>query len=735
MEEDFKIVIVSNRLPVTVIKKEGKFCLDQSNGGLATALKTVYENKNSIWIGWPGIITDDESEKNEINELLKPLRLIPVFLSFEEWEGFYNGFSNNLLWPIFHYHPSYSNFDIQNWFLYKEVNKKYAEIVSTHVNDKDLVWLHDYQLMLVPQYLNHSYISYFHHIHFPPKEIFDIIPWRIEILNGLLQCKHLVFQTQNDASNFIGTCNSYHKYLFDKDTLLENNLEYKVSYHPISIDANYFKDLLQTRQGIINHKKLSDIYKNKKVILSVDRLDYCKGLIERLKAINSLLEEYPKYIENLIFVMIVVPSRINVEHYENHKLLVDQWVGKINSKFSTENWRPIQYFYQQFTPEQLVGYYGRADICLITSLRDGLNLVSKEYIACRHSDDGTLILSEMAGAAKELQYAIKVHPYDIVQIKEAILYALDISQEEAKIRMKDLKQRVFSYTINEWLFNIFEEVKVLYPSLNLNTQKSINLQLLQLIKLKFMHSKRRLFFLDYDGCLRQLDKNPNKAVPNEEILNLLSRLSELPQTDIYVVSGRMYQELDEWFAHLPIHLIGEHGNAFKSYNKPWVFNQLIDINAREKLNQILNTYTHILKNSYVELKQCGFCFHFGNCSIETQKIYVDEFYEKIIDVIDELELPLSCIISNQAIEVIPIEVNKGNGLKKWVTFSSEDFILSAGDEDTDEDMFKVLPKTSFTFKIGKSNSVARYRMNKIEKFIHFLNQIVDIANIKQIHNL
>lgn len=730
MKEEFKIGIVSNRLPVTIVKKEGKFCLEQSNGGLATALKTVYENKNSVWIGWPGIITENENEKKEIIELLKPLRLIPVFLTYEEWDGFYNGFSNNLLWPIFHYHPSYSNFDKKNWILYKEVNKKYAEIVTTHVSDKDLVWLHDYQLMLVPQYLNHSYISYFHHIHFPPKEIFDIIPWRIEILNGLLQCKHLVFQTQNDASNFTQTCNSYHKYLFEKDTLLENNLEYKISHHPISIDANHFRDLLHTPQGILHTNKLSDIYKNKKVILSVDRLDYCKGLIERLKSIDGLLEEYPQYIENLVFVMIVVPSRIHVEPYENHKLLVDQWVGKINSKFSTQNWRPIQYFYQQFTPEQLVGYYGVADICLITSLRDGLNLVSKEYIACRENNDGTLILSEMAGAAKELHYAIKVHPYDIDQIKDAILYALEISDEEASLRMKDLKERVFSYTINEWLYTIFEEIKVVYPTLKFDSQKSINIQLLQSIKLKFRHSKRRIFLLDYDGCLRHFEKVALNATPNEEIMNVLKKIIALPETEVFIVSGRKYEELDQWFAHLPLGLIAEHGNAFKPINQSWIFNYQLNIHQRESLDRILSTYTQLMEHSYLETKQGGFCFHFGNCSVEVQKRYVEEFYRKLIQVIDELKIPLTCNATSNSIEVLPVNVNKGAGIKKWITLCNDNFILSAGDEETDEDMFRVLPKSAFTFKIGQNNSIARYRINEIDKFIQFLHQLVDVTSYK-----
>lgn len=730
MESEIKICIVSNRLPITIVKKDGKFHLECSNGGLATALKTVYENKNSIWIGWPGIITDDEEEQRIITELLRPLRLVPVFLSYKEWDGFYNGFSNNLLWPIFHYHPSYSNFDKENWLLYQQVNKKFAQIVQSHCKENDLVWLHDYQLMLVPQYLKHSFISYFHHIHFPPKEIFNIIPWRIDILKGLLECKHLVFQTQNDANNFIDTCNSYHKYLFNKDCLLENNLDYKISAHPISIDAENFKNLLEKSEVVSNYRKLSRIYSNEKVIISVDRLDYCKGLLERLKAIDSLLEENPQYIEKVTFVMIVVPSRMNVGPYENHKLLVDQWVGKINSKYSSGGWRPIQYFYQQFTPEQLVNFYALADICLITSLRDGLNLVSKEYIACRKEDTGTLILSEMAGAANELNYAIKVHPYDIDQIKDAILYALDISPEEAQLRMRDLKERVFSYTIHEWLFQIFEEVKALYPSIKINNQKSANLQILHAIKLKFTHSQKRLFLLDYDGCLRQLEKEANHALPTAEVFQVLQSLSDLPNTEVYVVSGRKHEELDEWLGHLPIHLIAEHGNAMKQKNSQWIFNETLTEDVKTLLNDLIYKYQALLKGSYCENKVGGFCFHFGNCSRELQKIYVEEFYSDLINVIDEKELPLNCYINASSIEVIPWNINKGNGLKKWVDFRSEDFILSAGDEETDEDMFRVLPKSAFTFKIGHNKSIARYRMDEIEKFIQFLHQISENCQVK-----
>ena len=723
MENDIKICIVSNRLPVTITKQNGKFCLTQSNGGLATALKTVYENKNSLWIGWPGIITEDEKEQQEITELLKPLRLVPVFLSHTEWDGFYNGFSNNLLWPIFHYHPSFSNFDKSNWILYQKVNEKFAEIIHQHCNKNDLVWLHDYQLMLVPQYLNHDYISYFHHIHFPPKEIFNIIPWRIEILKGLLECKHLVFQTKQDADNFITTCNSFHKYLFTKDCLLENNFEYKVSYHPISIDAENFSKLLTKKTVQANLFKLSQIYKNKKVIISVDRLDYCKGILERLKAIELLFEENTQHIGKAVFIMIIVPSRMHVDAYEKHKLLVDQYVGKINSKYATEEWRPIQYYYQQFSPEQLVNYYALADICLITSLRDGLNLVSKEYVACRSETNGTLILSEMAGAAKELHYAIKVHPYDIEQIKDALLYALDISKEEAQLRMKDLKERVFSYTINEWLYNIFEEIKAQYPTLPLNNQLQANIQVLQSIKRKFTYAKKRMFFLDYDGCLRQLEKQADSAIPTEEIYNVLHQLSQLPETQVFIVSGRKFQELDEWFGHLPIHLIAEHGNAVKKQNGEWIFDQVFQKDVKFFMETELKKFHQLLKGSYYELKSGGFCFHYGNCSEELKKIYVPQLLQAVKQYMDDLQLPLKKHISPNSVEIVPVKVNKGNGLMKWVSFTSDDFILAAGDEETDEDMFQVLPKTAYTFKIGDHKSIARYRMHEIEKFIHFLQLI------------
>src|SRR5690606_39091847 len=336
------------------------------------------------------------------------------------------------------------------------------------------------------------YMSYFHHTHFPSVEVFGIIPWRKELLQGIYKCKHIVFQTARDCRNFK---QAYQSFVADK--LTETTIQNHISFHPISIDAQDFSNTSNTEKVKDITKKIKQAFEPFKVILSVDRLDYSKGVLERLTAFKELLMDYPKYHKKVVLVMIVVPSRTNVASYEKHKKKVDELVGNINAMFAVPEWRPVHYYYQHFDRETLCAYYATADVCLITSLRDGLNLVSKEYVACRNSNTGVLILSEMAGAAKELKYALKVHPYDTTQIKEAVNYALLMDEQEERTRMEYLRTQVFNNTIFDWVSRIFQEVFCLYEGLNYTFEQNLNAELINKLKSKFKHAEKRYILLDY----------------------------------------------------------------------------------------------------------------------------------------------------------------------------------------------------------------------------------------------
>lgn len=719
-----KTFIVSNRLPITIVRIADGFSIKPSSGGLATALQSVFQQQNSRWIGWPGIIAESKEEEEEITQLLKPLRCIPVFLTKNELHGYYNGFSNAILWPLFHYHPGHCVLEQQYWNTYKEVNMKFAGIVCKHTQQDDFVWIHDYQLMLVPDYTNRPYMSYFHHIHFPSVEVFGIIPWRNELLKAVAKCKHLVFQTEQDCHNFKQAYNHFIENNVEQNKIKSSN---KISFHPISIDADSFSQTSDTEKVKAIAEKIQKAFHPFQIILSVDRLDYSKGVLERLSAYKELLTDYPSYHKKIVLVMIIVPSRTNVPSYENHKKKVDELVGNINAMFATPEWRPVHYYYQHFDRETLCAYYSSADVCLITSLRDGLNLVSKEYIACRNANSGVLILSEMAGASHELTHALKVHPYDTHQVKEAINYALSMGKQEENKRMSQLRTQVFNHTIFDWVNNIFQEAFTLYDDLPYASEENLSLNLTDKLVTQFKGADKRYILLDYDGCLRHIESHPQLAKPTTEIYQLLDKLMLLPNTDVYLVSGRSKADMDEWFGETSVNIIAEHGAWYKKHLGEWTDLRPDEPISKEVFLVFLKQFEQQIPGSFIEEKSTGYCLHFRGCQPEHISKYLDKLVNDFINFVKLHDLPYRFTVSPTQFEVLPQGCDKGKAVRSILTITENTFILAAGDDDTDEDMFEVLPKTAFTFKIGRKDSCAKVRIPEVSQFISFLNELADYS--------
>lgn len=724
------IYIVSNRLPVTVIRTADGFTVTQSNGGLATALGSVFQQQNSYWIGWPGIIVDNEEDEMLIKALLEPLKCIPVFLSQQEFDGYYNGFSNAILWPLFHYHPGHCIFNEEYWLAYRNVNSKFGSIVTQHVPQNAFVWIHDYQLMLLPFYLNHSNLSYFHHIHFPAPEVFGIIPWRSDLLDALLKCRHLVFQTEKDRVNFKDACLKYasksHADIFN--TYLPN--EIKVSAHPISIDAFDFSQTVQKPSVQKMTHEIQNVFANQRIILSVDRLDYSKGILERLEAFKLLLHDYPQYHEKLVLLMLVVPSRSDVPSYEEHKRKVDELVGNINAEYASLGWRPVHYYYQQMDRDTLCAHYAAADVCLVTSLRDGLNLVSKEYVACRTNNTGVLILSEMAGAAEELTYALKIHPYDIKQMVVAIVYALEMEKSEEQARMTALKKKVFGYTVFDWLDTIFQEVFCMYDELNYSFEQNLSSELADRLLIRFRNAESRYLLLDYDGCIRELEPYPEMASPGHDIIELLSTLQTMPNTQVVLVSGRSRKDMDLWFGTSGIPLIAEHGAWFKHAYSEWQPLTECSVVDTKEINNLVTMYALGLEGSFLEQKTSGLCLHFKMCEQNNVSQTIDNLEKEISNHINVNKLPYRYKRTTDLIEVHFVTCDKGQAIKQFVSFQKDAFILAAGDDDTDEDMFAAVPRSAFTFKIGKKSTKAKIRVQNVSQFIDFLNQMAETTVLK-----
>jgi trehalose 6-phosphate synthase len=464
MPSSSRLVIVSNRLPFELESKEGQLTMQPGSGGLVTALAPVLKGRGGIWVGWPGGIGVEE---NAIRKALPEVEASygfsfePVFLTQEELDLYYYGFSNEAIWPLFHDLQTQCNFKPEYWQAYQKVNRKFADTLAEKLPNDTFIWVHDYHLMLVGQILRErgikTKIGYFLHIPFPPLDIFLKLPWRSQVLPALLEYDLIGFQTARDCRNFL-QCVRWMK----KEVRFRNvkgvyvckwpNRETRVGAFPISIDFHEFSDKSASPAIIDAAKELREKWGGGKLIMSLDRLDYTKGIVDRLSAIRLFLERNPEFHKQTTFIQIMIPSRTEIPQYQKLKQEIDQLVGEINSKFAQENWVPIHSFFRHLTRDELLSYYKMADLALVTPVKDGMNLVAKEYVACQIENKGALVLSEFAGSAAQLRRgALLVNPYDIEAMAEAIKIGLNLPLEEREWRMQAMRRIVKKYDIFWWM--------------------------------------------------------------------------------------------------------------------------------------------------------------------------------------------------------------------------------------------------------------------------------------------
>ena len=458
-----RLVFVSNRLPVVLTEDDaGEWQVQSSAGGLVTALAPVLRNKGGLWIGWPGTMGNRELDEplalasKDVGYTLKP-----VLLTESEFDQYYLGFSNEILWPLFHDLQTRCNFDPGYWNMYQTVNRKFAQVVAANVNTNDYVWVQDYHLILVAKELHtvglEGKVGFFLHTPFPPLDLYLKLPWRMQILQGLLEYDLVGFQTLRDRNNFIHCVEALLKGLHVDarrriSTIAMPNREVKVGSFPISIDFKEFARQASDQSVVEEAERLREAIAGHWIILGVDRLDYSKGIPERLRAFRNALERFDDLRGNVSLVQVVVPSREDIPEYQRLKAEIEGLVGEINGKFTQPGWIPIHYVFRNLERPELLAYYRAADIALVTPLKDGMNLIAKEYCAASVERRGVLILSEFAGAASQLRgKSLLVNPYDIEGVANAIYRACTMSKEECQLRMRRSRKSIASRDIFWWI--------------------------------------------------------------------------------------------------------------------------------------------------------------------------------------------------------------------------------------------------------------------------------------------
>ena len=713
-----KTIIVSNRLPLNVcVQESGNVKVSPSVGGLATGMKSIHQNSESLWIGWAGVPSDeiDESTTKEIKNLAYNENCISVPLSEEEIEEYYFGFSNRVLWPLFHYFMEYVDYDENHWKTYKKVNEKFAETILEYLDDGDKVWVHDYQLLLVPQLIKEKRpdvsVGFFLHIPFPSYEIFRTLPWREEILEGILGADLIGFHTYDYERHFISSVSRVLHYDTNINSIHAGSRIIKVDSFPMGIDYEKFhqeaekqknkneKTLLKTR--LEQNRALAP---DAKFILSIDRLDYTKGIAKRLEALEYFLEKYPEYNEKVRLIMLAVPSRENVPQYQQLKKEVDELVGKINGKFSTATWVPVWYFYRSLPFEELIELYTSCEIAFLTPIRDGMNLVAKEYIASRTDQTGVLILSEMAGVAQEMNDALLINPNDYNQMAEALKTALEMPLEEQISRNQILQKRIKRYNVEKWASAFMEALNSTTQLKEEKLTRFLGKSNFEKIISKFKASQSRIFLLDYDGTLTAYHKNPEKAVPSYELYNVLNQLIQ-NQVEIIIISGRDRAFLDRHFGHLPIQLVAEHGVWIKNSGSKWKMSQNLQKDWMESIRPIIENFVDRTPGSFLEEKEYSLVWHYRKVAPGLRDIRSNELSNVLRGLLANSNIAV--MQGNKVLEVKSGSINKGNAANTFLS-KPYDFIFTIGDDWTDEFMFQQVPEHAVSVKVGTTETDAKY---------------------------
>ncbi len=713
MGGDKKTIIVSNRLPVTIIEKGGQLDYKTSEGGLATGLGSIYREGSNVWLGWPGIVVKDE-HKEEVTAFLAEGNMAPLFLSQKEVERFYKGFSNETLWPLFHSFPSYASYDYDNWNSYKNVNRKYAEAIINIANPRDTIWIHDYQLMLVPQLLREvlpeAEIGFFQHIPFPSQELFRLLPWRKEILNGLTGADLIGFQTYDDVRHFLSAINRISKL---ETTSHEINVSGRIvvaDAFPISIDYRKYADMAASPQTYRNERKIRKMTgQSTKLLVSIDRLDYSKGITHRLKAYELFLERHPEFHEKVTYIHLVVPSRDSVTKYKEIKEEMNKLISEINGSYATLDWQPIQHFYRSFQPNLLSALYKSADVALVTPMRDGMNLVSKEYVASQVNKKGVLLLSETAGASIELPEALIINPNDIWVFADKMHEALIMPERERVYRMTQMQQTVAKFDIHTWVRNFRNKLKEVKEKQMKQYAKSITDSLRENINTRYRNSAKRLLLLDYDGTLVPFKSHAMEAVPDEEIIHLLNQLASDPANKVLIISGRDHITLEEWLGGLNVDMVAEHGIWHKNGSRRWQHTMGIHNGWHKDIYSIMALHSERTPGTFIEEKSYSLAWHYRKADTGLGILRAQQLVNDLKHFTYENNLQI--LQGDKVIEVKSAVINKGIASARWLEGNKYDFILAIGDDTTDEDIFKAMPEEAITIKVGSRVSAAQYNLS------------------------
>jgi trehalose 6-phosphate synthase/phosphatase len=715
-----RLLVVSNRLPLTAKRVSGRWRGERSAGGLVAAMGPLMEQTHGLWLGWPGDALPGEPEGRArlMREWEEQHGYVAVEIPAKVSRSFYEGYANDTLWPLLHGFPTRVVFAPESWMAYRDANERFAEAVLSRTRKGDLIWAHDYQLMLVPQLIRdrepEARIGFFLHIPFPSSEVFRILPEREELLRGLLGADSLAFQTHGHLHNFRRSLLQVLGLESLMDSVQVDGRMVQLSALPIGIQSDEWKTLIRTDPKVAKRRaELNARHHGRKLIISVDRLDYTKGIPERLRTFRRLLRSSPAWRGKATLVQVAVPSRERVPAYAELRREVSELVGEVNGDFGTPEWQPVVYLRRSVNKQELAALYSAADVAWVGPLRDGMNLVAKEYVACQHEGDGVLVLSEFAGAAHELGEALRINPYDEVGTADTIVRALEMDVESRIERMAALHERVHRNDAVVWAERFIEGLRSATASSGQMMRKDRPAPKFEAVRDAFVEAERRLLLLDYDGTLVDIKPRPQDAGPSSRLLTLLRDLSALPNTTTAIISGRSRADIEGWFGDIPdLGLAVEHGALMRvPGGHGWeMLRGGMDLSWKDHVRPLLEQFAASAPGSLVEDKEYALAWHYRLVDAEFGAWLANELVTTLENLLGGTELAV--IHGNKVVEVRYAWANKGEAAAHLAArFRRKSFVLAAGDDRTDEDLFTSLPRSAWTIRVGTGPTSARFRLS------------------------
>jgi len=722
-----RLILASNLLPVTIAWQDDNYLIEKSEEQTISGLQNFYQAFQPTWIGLTGIENHDfkDGEAKMLDQELKKFNCVPVFAKSKDRNLYLHGFARNTLWPLFHYFTENISYSLKSWKAYVKINRLYAEKILEIYEEGDIIWIHDYHLMLVPQMLREKKagitIGLFIHVTFPSFEIFRILPQRQEIIEGMLGADLIGFQTYDYVRHFmssvrrlIGVDSTFNRISLGDRTLKVDVFPKGINYDRFRNKALSIHDERSTPSSIQEEMKLfKKSGKVEKIIISIDKLDYTKGIPQRIRAFERFLRDCPEYRERVSLIVQAIPSGETSESFFNLKSKVDELVGRVNGTYGSITWTPVRYLNKSFTMDERIDLYSLSDIALILPLRDGMNLVAKEFVASRHNGEGVLILSELAGASKELHEALLVNPNNLNLIAESIREALEMPQEEQVRRNKVMMQRLARYTIERWAKEFIKSLEGIKEIQEYTLTKKINITRMKQVVAAFGEAKKRILFLDYDGTLSWFKKDPEDARPDEQLYKILDALSKDENNTLVIISGRDKETLGRWFEpHWNIHFVAEHGVWVRDPGGDWHMMEQIDNEWKASVQPLLEYYADQTPRTFIEEKNFSLVWHYRKADPDLGMQRAWELKDELRTLTSNLNLEI--MDGDKVLEIKYSGINKGRAALFKMGDTSHDFILAMGDDWTDEYTFEAMPEEAYTIKVGTKTTKADYYIESVD---------------------